>query len=288
VFGAFVDGWRRVVRAPVVTASLILAVLLLAVPLGRDVSEPVFPGPAELGARLEPEIVLGLWDGAAAPADPTLPGPAFAYILFWLFVSGGILDRFARNRPEGTAQFFAACGVFFVRFLRLGLLVGVLYFALFRWLRPYLWNDVVFVAILGIVILISDFAKVRAVVEDRRSMLGALAAGLRFIRRRPLRTAGLYVLNVLTVVLVLFAWDHHVAPAANADWLVFLLAQVFLALRIAARLALMASEVAFFQGELAHAEYTAAPEIDWPDSPAVEAIQNLSRSLKNGARSNSK
>jgi len=39
----------------------------------------------------------------------------------------------------------------------------------------------------------------------------------------------------------------------------------------------MAGEVVFFQGELAHATYTAAPLQMWPDSPAAEAIENLVR-----------
>jgi hypothetical protein len=33
----------------------------------------------------------------------------------------------------------------------------------------------------------------------------------------------------------------------------------------------------FFQGELAHAQYTAAPDPVWPDSPAAEALDNLRR-----------
>jgi len=37
----------------------------------------------------------------------------------------------------------------------------------------------------------------------------------------------------------------------------------------------MASEVAFFQGELAHRDYTAAPMPIWPDAPEVEALENL-------------
>jgi hypothetical protein len=42
----------------------------------------------------------------------------------------------------------------------------------------------------------------------------------------------------------------------------------------------MASEVVFFQGELAHAGYTAAPLPTWPDSPAVEAIENLVKRVR--------
>jgi hypothetical protein len=41
------------------------------------------------------------------------------------------------------------------------------------------------------------------------------------------------------------------------------------------QLGFMATSIAFFQGQLAHAGYTAAPVPTWPDSPAVEAIANL-------------
>jgi hypothetical protein len=50
---------------------------------------------------------------------------------------------------------------------------------------------VVFALALAFVSAVADFAKTRAVVEDRRSMFGAIGAALRFIRRRPLRVAGL-------------------------------------------------------------------------------------------------
>jgi hypothetical protein len=39
-------------------------------------------------------------------------------------------------------------------------------------------------------------------------------------------------------------------------------------------LALYASGIVLFQSRLAHAGYTAAPPIEWPDSPAAEAISN--------------
>jgi hypothetical protein len=42
-------------------------------------------------------------------------------------------------------------------------------------------------------------------------------------------------------------------------------------------MALIGSAMVFFQNELSHAHYTAAPVPTWPDSPAVEAIENLKR-----------
>jgi len=51
--------------------------------------------------------------------------------------------------------------------------------------------------------------------------------------------------------------------------------QVYLVARIWGRLAFLGSETVFFQGELAHAQYTAAPLPRWPDSVSVEGIRNL-------------
>ena len=133
----------------------------------------------------------------------------------------------------------------------------------------------VFVAALALVNLIADFAKVRAVVEDRRSMLGALGASVRFVRRRPLRVLALYVLNVLALLVILRLWLQVAPGAAAPAWWALFAAQLYLLFRVWARLSFMASEIVFFQGELAHADYAAAPEPLWPDSPAVEAIVNL-------------
>jgi hypothetical protein len=201
----------------------------------------------------------------------------------WLFLSGGLLDRFARARPIRTGAFFSAAGVYFFRFLRLAALVWIVVWGLLRWQRAFPASvgvraaALLAVAALGLIV---DFAKVRAVVEDRRSMIGAVAAAIRFIRRRVWRVIGLALLNGLTMlatVRILFQIDQTaVSPAISV-----LLSIGWILLGTAARLAFMASEVVFFQGELAHAGYTASPLPMWPDSPAVEAIDNL---VKEGER----
>jgi hypothetical protein len=221
-----------------------------------------------------------------------------AYIAVWLFLSGGILDRLARARPIRAAAFFGACGVYFLRFLRLAAVVGAAYWILFRWVHPWLFDTlygrwtrdmtaestgvalraalyVLFLGLLAIVSAAADFAKVRAVVEDRRSVVSALGASLRFIRRRVWRTAALYLLNILVALVIARLW-LQTAPAASAPaWMAFFAGQVYVLCRIWAKIAFMASEIAFFQGELAHARYLAAPEPRWPDSPAIEAIRNV-------------
>jgi hypothetical protein len=111
-----------------------------------------------------------------------------------------------------------------------------------------------FGALLLLTNLIFDYARIRLVVEDRRSALAALTAGLRFVRRQR-GTVLLYLANALM-------------------WLVLGLGELYILGRHYVKLLFYASETAFFQGALAHASYTAAPAVVWPDSPAAEAIAN--------------
>jgi hypothetical protein len=335
VLGAFLEGWRRVIRAPSVTAAVWLATFLFALPLGIVMGSMI---EGYLGSSLEADPAATGWnEGWAAefaqqaqgsaggglgrtftheilgfggtiaiasdfidhkPLNPAIAGAVAAYVALWVFLSGGILDRLARARPIRTPAFFSACGVYFVRFLRLAVVVGAAYWALFRWLHPFLFGRLysrltrdmtvernaivlratlygVFLLALMLVSLVADYAKVRAVVEDRRSMVGAIAASARFIRRRPLRTTGLYLLNAVALLVILRLWLQTAPSASAAVWQALLITQIYLLGRIWAKLAFMASEVVFFQGELAHADYTALPLPIWPDSPAAEAIANL-------------
>ena len=330
ILGAFVDGWRRVLRAPALTISIVLVTFLLALPLAialggmieehlgssleaDEAADRWHPGwAAEFGGqarglgRTFTHQILGFGGTIAtlgglldrAPLNPAIAGAAAAYVTLWIFLSGGVLDRLARARPIGAAAFFSACGTYFVRFLRLAIVIGPAYWVLFAWLHPYLFGTIynrftrdmteerdalvlrallyaAFLGALGVVSLVADYAKVRAVVEDRRSMIGAVTTAVRFIRRRFVRVVVLYLLNLLAALVILGLW-LLIAPAADAPvWAALLVGQIYLLGRIWARLAFMASEIAFFQGELAHARYTAAPLPRWPDSPAVEAINNL-------------
>jgi hypothetical protein len=80
-------------------------------------------------------------DGRGIPRSLLVP-VAFA-LAVWLFLSGGLIDRFARGRRIGTRAFFGTCGLFFFRFLRLGLLIGAAYYVLTGWFHALLF-DVLF------------------------------------------------------------------------------------------------------------------------------------------------
>ncbi len=138
----------------------------------------------------------------------------------WLFFWGGILDRYARRRRVGAHAFFGICGVFFWRFLRLALVAALAYGVLFGWLHgvlfdrlyPWLTRDldtertafvirvvlyVVFAAPVAALVLLFDLAKARAVVEDRRSMIGAILAAARILRRHPVACVIPFLLNLV-------------------------------------------------------------------------------------------
>ncbi len=128
-------------------------------------------------------------------------------------LSGGILDRYARGRRIGAHGFFAASGTFFFRFLRLGIAAGIVYWFLFVYVHEWLFTKwyvnvtrdlsvertafywrllmyAIFAGLLALTTTIFDYAKVRAVVEDRRSMTWALVAALAFSRQESAARRG--------------------------------------------------------------------------------------------------
>jgi hypothetical protein len=332
---AFLRGWARVVRAPLLVAGVWVVMVLTALPAALAVHRAIADqlGSSLVGSRVargadylwqeefrtEARGIASTFDqaivGAAAPLrnwsdlvdGELVPAPLIATVAVglaaWLFLTGGAVDRLARGRAVGTRAFFGACGTFFFRFLRLGVLAGMAYLllvgpchrALFDWFYPWVtrdtsaervafaWRLVVYAAWLlpvSAVNVVVDYAKVRAVIEDRRSMVGAVAAGFRFARRHPAAVLGIYAGNSL-VLAVAFSLYLLAAPGVNGgDWrmLVALGAgQAWILARIVTKLAFLATAAALVQDRLAHAEYTAAPLPVWPDSPAAEAIENAVR-----------
>ena len=216
-------------------------------------------------------------------------------IVLSLFLAGGILDRLARDRATGASGFFSACGVYAFRFLRLALIAGACYWVLFgpyhHWLfeqvYPSLMKDqtaertaflirvglyLAFALPLFFVNMLFDYAKVRAVVEDRRSMIGAVVAAWRFIKRHPLAAWALYKANAVLFLVVIGVYYVAAPSATMPEVAAFAIGELYIVLRVVVRLQFAASQTSLFQGRLAHAGYVARPVPRWPDSPAAEAI----------------
>jgi hypothetical protein len=324
------DGIRRVLSAPVLLVCVWILIFATALPLALtlrgmlqdhldaslaasaaaeavnyDWWQEFEAQAAGLGTSFTPSVIgfAAVLDNISSIADARgkiapVASAVGAYLLLWTFLMGGIIDRYARQRPTRAHGFFAAAGVFFVRFVRLAIAAAIVYWVLFGMVHPWLFDTVleratrdldvertaflfrltayaVFGALVVVANVLFDYAKIRAVVEDRRSMLGALAASMRFVLRNPGRVVGLYALNTLGFLVLLALWAL-VAPGAGGAgpsmWIGFLAAQVYVAARLILKLTFLASQTALFQQSLAHAGYTAAPEPVWPESPGAERI----------------
>jgi len=324
------DGLRRVAAAPAVLVGIYFITLVAALPLAaaigfginehlgssltaNDVADSVnydwwqeFASqgsvltltstftPSILGFATTLDSVSGLVD-----KRPLVPAIALAlgfYMLVWIFLQGGILDRYARDRRIGAYGFFAASGIFFLRFLRLGIVAGIAYWFLFAYVHEWLFakwyvnvtRDVavertafywrvlmyaIFIALLALTTTVLDYAKVRAVVEDRRSMAGALIAAIRFIVRNPGRVAGLSLTNTVLFLGVVGVWaliDPGAGGSGASMWAGVLLSQGYILARLIVKLQVLASETAVFQRSLAHWGYSAVPISTRPEPPVVE------------------
>lgn len=255
-------------------------------------------GPAMIGFGAVVDNLGALLDWDLRPAIVGAAG--IVYLLSWTFLTGGLIDRLARQRPLRAHAFFQACGGFFFPLLRLSLLSAVVYGVLIGRLHPWLfdglfdrWNErldsertavLIRLALYGVFVLglaatnlWFDYARVRLVVEDRGSAIGALQASARFIRRHGWSAIGLYLCDALLFGLVL-ALYAAVAPGAGisplAAWSGFVIGQLYVAARLGVKLVFWASEIVLYQSHLAHAGYVARRLPAWPDSAAAAAVDS--------------
>ncbi len=229
----------------------------------------------------------------------TIAGATCAWLVIWSFLSGGVIDRLARARPTRSAGFFAACGTHFWRFARLGIVALLVYYVLFAGVHAWLFDALyprltrnltvertAFLIRLGCYAVFgscSSCAISRSTTRGSASWWrigaarsGALIAGSRFVRRNR-GALWLYLMNggAFLGLVLLYALLAPGAPRSGVRmWLTLGLGELYVFLRHYLKLVFYASETSYFQGAVAHASYTAAPAVVWPESPAAEAVLN--------------
>jgi hypothetical protein len=334
---AFREGIRRVNQAPAMVVGMFAVTLLVSLPLAYALDTMIA---AHLGSSLAADsLATGTnydwWQefsaqatglgttfvptitGFAAvlnnvsrfldraPVAATIVGVTAAWMVLWSFLSGGVIDRFARARRTRSHGFFGACGMHVWRLFRLAIIAGVVYGVLFGFVHDWIFSDAYVwltrdmtvertgftvrlagYAIFGLLLVacnvVFDYARIRIVVEDRRSAIAATLAAARFVGRHGTGVLGLYGLNAVAFLLLIavYAWVARGAPGSGASmWIALGLGELYIVGRHYLKLLFYASETAFFQGALAHAAYTAAPVPVWPDSPAAEMIVNADRTV---------
>jgi hypothetical protein len=240
------------------------------------------------------------------PLAATITGVTAAWLVIWSFLSGGVIDRLARARRTRAGGFIGACGVHMWPMFRLGALAMFVYGFLFAFVHPLIFDVIYaqlttdipversafvarfagylfFALLLGFFNVTFDYARIRIVVEQRRSALAAVGMAARFIRRRFGSVAMLYLMNSVLFIVLVAAYGFLTPPLPGrgaALWWALLLGQSYIVGRHYLKLVFYASQTALFQSALAHAAYTAPPTPVWPESPAVEAIINAEPTLQ--------
>lgn len=224
-------------------------------------------------------LPLGLF--AAAPAeedavplvDPLILGLGASYLLVQIFLAGGVLSVLRGTQGAWTTRgLLHGAGFCFGRFLRITLIALVLVAAVFALDAPLtrfaeerareavsertamawlLGRHALLLAGLLFVNLVSSYARVITVLEERASALLAVFSAFAFCLRHLLRTAGQLALVALAGVLLLAIW--HVLDAAwvttgyKTQFVTLLLAEALLLGRIALRVGLQASQIALYR-----------------------------------------
>ena len=204
---------------------------------------------------------------------PALVTAGVVFALLWSLMLGGVLYRFVHlERKFSLGKLLARGGGYFFRFVRLMALMSIFYYLVYRlsrWLFPHLedlMRDVtvertalavnllaalLVLALLVLVKLTSDYAKVATVMEGRRSMILAAWNGFKFVVMHPLRTLGAYVTIALAGLAALFLYSH-IAPGQGQAGLAgvllaFVIAQAFLAIRLVQRLTTYGAAVEIYR-----------------------------------------
>ncbi len=212
-------------------------------------------------------------DGAGPPVDPVILGLGLAYLVLQVFLSGGILGVLRGDQGSWTLRgLLHGSGFYFGRMARVAVLALVADGLLF-WLNSPLarWADgrareavsenaaagwlftryaVLLVAILA-VHMVSTYAKVIVVLEERSSAVLAFLSALTFCARNVLASAGVYGAVALGSVVLLFVWSGvdgaWTVTGYKTQILALFLTQALVGGRIALRLVLMGSQLSLYR-----------------------------------------
>lgn len=229
-----------------------------------------------LEALIEGQLPLGLFgagEDRQGRLDPVILGIGGLYLLLQIFLTGGLLAVF--RAPESgwkVRGLLHGSGFYLGRFLRIALLALACDGLLFWLNAPFArWVDhlaieavsettamalalgrhaLLFLALL-FVHLVSSYAKVITVVEERGSALLAFLSSLAFCLGNLLRTAGHLLAIVLLGAGAVVVWNaldgRWETTGYKTQLVALLLAQGLILVRLGLRLALLAGQVALFR-----------------------------------------
>lgn len=219
---------------------------------------------------------------------------AFIFLVFALFLTGGILETYRSDRKPATADFFHACGAFFWRWVRLLFVLLILLTpitiaasGLSAWADSLshdapqeklgFWVELggllLFTLLMMAVRLWFDMAQVYAVAEDKRFMLRVVARSLRLTFNNFGSLFWMYfrisLLAWLGLAAALLIWIKIPAQRVGLSFLVLESAMLWW---IGTRLWQRASETVWYERQSAAPAIMSplpSPEVYFPPMPAV-------------------
>jgi hypothetical protein len=279
ILQAFSSGFRRALSEWKMMILLYAVNLLAALPLALAFQATLSSG---LGMSMDSAHLMEGLDFSVMRDFLNLHGDGVGALLqqiLWLllvymilntFLAGGILTVVRGKKGNFSASaFFGGCGMYFLRFLRLFLIFGVLLIVILAILGGVLgaitsviidsatseitdvWARVSMVVLLMLplmlVIMIADYAKIIVVAQDEHSMIKTAWWSTRLVFRNLFRTFGLEVLMMLIPVglfALYVALDLSIGMSSGVTILVmFVIQQLFI-------MSKAWTKVFFFSGEL--------------------------------------
>jgi len=200
------------------------------------------------------------------------------YVCVNAFLAGGFIGIYAKDYPSTFTEFLMDGARYFGKFFRLALVALIVYYLFYVFLvdginsfiqsttqteasealpyRYYMIRNVVVLFFLSLLAMMFDYARVRMVVDDRTSSLGAFAAGTRFAFSNFRNTYGLYLLLTLVgfLLIVLYAVTESLIPQSSywPLFLLFVVQQAYVLLRLWLKAAYYAGQTRLYQGIVTH------------------------------------
>ena len=232
--------------------------------------------PAVLGFAATLDGVSGVLDGRGLPM--AILGPFVLSVVAWALLWGGVLQRFHQGRSIGVGGFLRAGRAHVLRFTAIAVVAAIVNLVLYLTVHRLLFGPVygalvgmtsterdafvvrvvlyvVFFALVAIVSLVADYARVAAVAGRETSPAGMLRASTAFIRTHFATVAALYVLTgaIFVVVTVAYGALEIIGGSQVGGWRAVAIGQAYVLVRLAIRLTFAASELRLFNANHAAA-----------------------------------
>jgi hypothetical protein len=180
------------------------------------------------------------------------------YLCTNTFLAGGFIGIYAKEYPSTFTEFLMDGARYFGKFFRIALVALIVYYLFYAllvdWInnsiqswtqneaseavpyRYYMIRNVVVLLLISLLSMIFDYARVRMVVDERTSSLGATVAGGRFALAHFASTYGLYLLLVVLgfILIAFYAVVESLIPQ-NSYWplvLLFVVQQLYMLVRM--------------------------------------------------------